>query len=187
MLCDQIFRYIEPAESKATCRIPNFLLNQDIPLSRMTILCSNTKAYIEQITDSGFHLITQTGDKDTCQTVCVFIYKDSLQTKLLGVCKIEIQAVALITADVHATVEYEQILKVTNIPKADGSSAQRVVEVFSSDPRTIYAPGGRTRNLQVLKNITKFSQQVPVCIKARMAGVWRNRLNVVDIKGKEII
>lgn len=68
-----------------------------------------------------------------------------------------IQAVELITADVHATVEYEQILKVNNVAKPDGSSAQRVVEVFSSDPQTIYAPGGR-RNLHVLKNIVKFSQ-----------------------------
>ena len=162
MLCDQIFRYFEPAESKGTFKIPNFLQDTEagdkLPLDRMTLVCSNKDAKIEAITPTEFVVTAKTGKSGSKQVICVFVYKDHLQTKLVGVCKIEVSAVALVVVDVFAGKEQEQILDVMNIPRADGSSAQRVVEVFSLDPEIIYAPQGKSRNLQMLQNITKFPQ-----------------------------
>ena len=66
MLCDQIFRYVEPAESNATCKIPNFLLGDEVPLDKMKLVCTDA-ASIDHLTSAGFTVTTQTGTKDTTQ------------------------------------------------------------------------------------------------------------------------
>ena len=65
MLCDQIFRYFEPENTKVNLKIPNFLQDTDQgkpqELDKMTLICSSKDTVIESISANEFVLSNKTG------------------------------------------------------------------------------------------------------------------------------
>ena len=74
-----------------------------------------------------------------------------------------------------------------NVPDKTGETPMRTIELFCQDPELIYPPNGKKRNVQVLKNIKRFSQSYTICIQCKTPGNKRARLNCVDINSREVI
>jgi len=54
---------------------------------------------------------------------------------------------------------------VHNKPNSKGETPQRTIELVSDNPSMIYAPNGKLRNVQILKDMkAKFGQSFPICI-----------------------
>jgi hypothetical protein len=85
----------------------------------------------------------------------LFIYQDPNCANLLGACKVEVYSLNLLRMKIKSGEEYEHVLPVLNKPLKDGTHKVRLVEVFSTDPSLIFAPGGKSRILFQLKDIKK--------------------------------
>lgn len=64
---------------------------------------------------------------------------------------------------------------------------RRIVEVFSTDPTLIYPRGGRQRATAKLLAARKDPQPVRVCLMSRSHGTTKARVNVVDLRVRQII
>ena len=62
--------------------------------------------------EEGFKMECHSDASGSKQVIHLFIYKDWLQTKLLGVCKVIVTAVATLDVQVTAKQETEHVLKV---------------------------------------------------------------------------
>jgi len=87
----------------------------------------------------------------------------------------------------EAGEEYEYDLKVFNLPNEHQVVKQRRVEVFSSDPSLIYAPGGEKHNILDLKGADRGAQNIPVCIYKEEEGKATSKVTCIDINTQEII
>ena len=90
----------------------------------------------------------------------------------------------------HAGEEYEYELKVFNPPLPDGSSKQRKVELFSTNPQIIYAPDNSVRNLFGLAEVRQKPQKptsLGVRIKSLQVGKSTTYVNCIDLNSAEII
>jgi len=127
MLCDQIFRYYEPENTKSVTKIPNFLkydgVGELLPLNLCKIKCSNSAISVLAINDSQLQTTVTNGLSRTMQKGFIFIYQDEYLTKLLGVCCVEIYSLTYINFNVRAGEEYDYTIKVHNIPNKEGETA----------------------------------------------------------------
>ena len=99
--------------------------------------------------DDDLLAVVQNGPSLSVQRGYVFVYSDELRSKLLGACKIEIQAVFPLNIKVKAGEEYDYPIRVfypyRNISNNE-TAKRKIVEVFSTDNSLIFPPGGRMRN-----------------------------------------
>lgn len=173
-----------------TINVPNFLqqngVGQLLPLNLCKIRCSNTDIKVAA-GDNSLQARVQNGVSGSSKTGFIFLFQDDFLTKLLGVCKVEVHSLTYINFAVRSGEEYDYTLKVLNSPNADGETPVRTIELFCSDPSLIYPPGGKKRNVQVLKDIKKFSQGFPMIIKSDVMGVTRARVHCVDINTRKVV
>lgn len=99
MVIDQVFRYYEPQNTTSTSHLPNFIesaaatTGREVkPLNQCTIVCSNPNI---RVASSGDYIDATVENKKSLsvQRGCIFVYSDSYREKLLGACRIEVQAV----------------------------------------------------------------------------------------------
>lgn len=195
MIIDQIFRYYEPQGTTSTSHVPNFVeyagatAGRDVkPLNQCTIMSSNPKIKIEVTAANSLVAIVENGKSLSVQRGYIYVYSDDYKDKLLGACRVDVQAVNQLNIKVKAGEEYDYFLKVFNpVVSEEEGVKQRIVEVFSTDPSLIYPPGGRLRNTFKLAARRQDPQHIPVCLMSRSHGTSKARVNVVDLHSRLVI
>lgn len=112
MICDQVFRYYEPAGTKSSTIVTNFIqpvategANAAPHLDQCQIMSSNPKINVKITPDDELEVSVKNGKSMTCQRSLIFIYADEFRSKLLGAAKVEIHACNLVTILVKAGEE----------------------------------------------------------------------------------
>jgi len=130
----------------------------------------------------------ENGKSLTTQKGYIYVYSDNYQSKLLGACRVEVQAANLLTIKVKAGEEYDYYLKVFNpIISDEIGMKERIVEVFSTDSQLIYPPGGKQRNTFRLLPLRKDPQHIPIALMSRSHGTSKAKVNVVDVRLRKIV
>src|SRR5450830_894613 len=97
----------------------------------------------------------------------------------MACCKVEIYALQCIRTKLQAAGPE------TLFQLQVRSDTKRTIELFSSNPRMVFPPGRRDRNLQVLqpKELTNLN----IGVKAQQAGTQRVRIHCVDLNTRELV
>lgn len=100
MIIDQVFRYYEAEKTTSISLVPNFVehvgasAGREVPpLNQCTIRSSNPKIKVEVTASNDLHAMVENGKSLTLQRGYVYVYSDDYESKLLGACRLEVQAV----------------------------------------------------------------------------------------------
>ena len=135
---------------------------------------------------NSFTATVENNTSGTCKKGLIFVYQDEYCIKLLGVCKIEIQAITYIKFSLRAGEEYLYEILVQNLKMAEKTS-QRTIELFSQNPSMIYPAKGEDRCVHTVPADRDSGYKVPICIRSLTTGKAKTRLTCLDINSREII
>mmetsp|Transcript_18409 Transcript_18409/g.17521 ORF Transcript_18409/g.17521 Transcript_18409/m.17521 type:complete len:117 (-) Transcript_18409:435-785(-) len=111
----------------------------------MTVKGSNREMLPDISQDGDIFVILNTDQAPRKDDCFLYIYSDHYYSQLMGCCKIEVQALECIRERLQpGGPEVQFQLEVR-------SQVKRTIEVFSSNPKVIFPPGGKERNLQILQ------------------------------------
>lgn len=109
----------------------------------------------------------------------LYIYSDSYFSQLLACCKVEVYSLLCIKQKLQAagpeTIYQLQVR----------SHAKKTIEIFSSNPRLVFPPNRKERNLQLLQpgELTNIN----IGVRAQVSGISRARIHCVDVNTKELV